>query len=220
MNTHLPFADTPHSGILITFCGLDGSGKTTQIQLLERELQRLGLPVFLTKQPTDFVRQSDIFRTFMDTPNHDAYDYKALSLLAASDRVQHSNRTILPQLTEGKAVISDRYYYCCLANLRARGYPNDRWVYEVAESIPGPDLAFFTDVEVDTAISRVRARESERNRYIDVDLQHKLRHEFLRIACDNDGIILSTKEPAHVTADKVRAKLHEMLPLLEKKYAS
>ena len=73
----------PHEtpGLLITFCGLDGCGKTTLIRRLTRYLEELEVPTFLTKQPTDAVRQSEIFRTYMDTPAHDAYDYRALSLV-------------------------------------------------------------------------------------------------------------------------------------------
>lgn len=85
-------------GKLITFCGLDGCGKTTMIRRLMAELEKEH-QVFLTKQPTDFVRSSAIFRTYMDCPNHDAYDYRSLSLLAASDRVQHgSPRSSNPRL--------------------------------------------------------------------------------------------------------------------------
>ena len=128
----------PHGGKgrLITFCGLDGCGKSTMIRRTEAYLTSLGYPVLLTKQPTDFVRRSDIFRTYMDAENHDAYDYRSLSLLAASDRVQHGNRVVLPALLAGKTVVSDRYFYSCLANLRARGYEDDRRIYEVAQSIP------------------------------------------------------------------------------------
>ena len=79
-----------HNGKLITFCGLDGCGKTTQINRLVTYLKGKGHRVFVTKQPTDFVRHSAIFRTYMDMPNHDAFDYRALSLLCASDRVQHA----------------------------------------------------------------------------------------------------------------------------------
>ena len=97
-------------GKLITFCGLDGCGKTTQIKRLKEWLENNGYKVYLTKQPSDFVRNSDIFRTYMDSPTHDAFDYRALSLLCASDRVQHSNRVISQKLKEGYIVISDRYY--------------------------------------------------------------------------------------------------------------
>ena len=56
------------NGLLITFCGLDGCGKTTMIHKLMAELEQEH-QIFLTKQPTDFVRQSEIFRTYMDSPN-------------------------------------------------------------------------------------------------------------------------------------------------------
>ena len=61
------------AGKLITFCGLDGCGKTTQIKRLAKWLEENGHKVYLTKQPTDFVRESDIFRTYMDSPEHDDY---------------------------------------------------------------------------------------------------------------------------------------------------
>lgn len=179
-------------GMLITFCGLDGCGKTTLIQKLEEYLRDLNIPVTLTKQPTDFVRQSAIFRSYMDTPAHDAYDYRSLSLLCASDRVQHSNRVIFPSLKKGDTVISDRYFYSCLANLHARGYTEDKWIYEVAESIPKPDLAFFLDIDVPTAVKRVRSREAEKNRFIDMGLQYRLKDEYIAIAKSNNGIIVPT----------------------------
>ena len=132
----------PHetNGVLITFCGLDGCGKTSIINMVNEYLSRLGEKVILTKQPTNSVRKSEIFRTYMDNENHDMFEYRALSLLAASDRIQHSNQFILPELRKGAFVISDRYYYSCLANLMARGYSKDKWIYEIAKDIPKPDL--------------------------------------------------------------------------------
>ncbi len=181
--------ETP--GRLITFCGLDGSGKTTLLSRLCEDLRKEG-EIFLTKQPTNFVRDSAIFRTFMDSPEHDAFDYRSLSLLAASDRVQHGSKVIEPAMRLGKTVISDRYFYSCLANLRARGYVNDRWIYEIAESVIRPDVAFFIDVPVEVAVERVRKRPEERDRYIDIDLQHRLREEYLRICEENGGVCIFT----------------------------
>lgn len=191
----LPMRPHPYEGRLITFCGLDGCGKTTQIRRLAAYLRARGYPVRLTKQPTDFVRRSAIFRTYMDSPRHDAYDYRALSLLAASDRVQHANRDIAGWLAQGDFVISDRYFYSCLANLRARGYEQDQWIYEIAQSIPRPDAAFFLDIDVPTAIARVRRRPEERDRYIDVGLQVRLREEYRQIAAENGGVLISTALP-------------------------
>ncbi len=200
----LEMIENDTSGILITFCGLDGSGKTTQINRLVDYLSEMDISIFLTKQPTNAVRQSEIFRAFMDTPNPHAFDYRALSLMAASDRIQHSNSVILPALREGNTVISDRYFYSCIGNLYARGYIDDKWIYEVAKFIPKPDIAFFIDVDVDTAIQRVRSRTEERDRYIDIELQYRLRAIYLKIALENGGIILSGKEPEETCFKRVR----------------
>lgn len=180
-------------GKLITFCGLDGCGKTTMLTLLSEKLQSR-YNVFITKQPTNFVRNSDIFRTYMDCPDHSAYDYRSLSLLAASDRIQHTNMQIYPHLKQGNVVISDRYFYSCLANLIARGFGTDKWIYEIAESIVKPDIAFFFDVPVETAVARVRTREAEKDRYIDMDLQYKLRELYIQICRSNNGILISTEQ--------------------------
>lgn len=198
------------NGLLITFCGLDGCGKTTMINRLTADLQKKH-NVFLTKQPTDFVRRSDIFRTYMDCPDHDAYDYRSLSLLAASDRIQHSNRVIEPEMKEGKVVISDRYFYSCLANLRARGFTEDRWIYEIAQSIVKPDIAFFFDVPVETAVKRVRSRAAEKDRYIDMELQYRLREEYIRICKANGGILISTEESEEQCYSVVKQTVERML---------
>lgn len=182
------------SGFLFTFCGLDGCGKTTMLTRLEKELSDK-YRIFKTKQPTNAVRESDIFRTYMDNPNHDAYDYRSLSLLAASDRLQHVNKVIEPKMSEGKIVISDRYFYSCLANLRARGFKKDEWIYEIAESVVKPDVAFFFDVPVETAVKRVRSRIEERDRYIDMELQYRLRDEYIKICRANNGVLISTEMP-------------------------
>ena len=203
-----------HPGMLITFCGLDGCGKTTLINHLVAYLQNQGIDPVLTKQPTPFVRQSAIFRTYMDEPNHDAYSYRSLSLLAASDRIQHVHSVVEPALKAGKVVISDRYFYSCLANLRARGYVEDQWIYEIAESMLKPDLALFIDAPVEVAVSRVRERENERNRYIDMDLQYHLRDEYRLIAtAENAPILDSTK-----TIEKTLEKLYLLTDMaMEKK---
>ncbi len=197
-------------GYLITFCGLDGCGKTTMLTRLKAELER-EYAVVLTKQPTNAVRHSEIFRTYMDCPDHTAFDYRSLSLLAASDRLQHSNKTIEPQMKTGNIVISDRYFYSCLANLRARGYTEDAWIYEIAESVIKPDIAFFFDVPVETAVARVRRRPEEKDRYIDIDLQYRLREEYINICKANSGILISTEQSEDACYTLVKKAVKEMI---------
>lgn len=198
------------SGYLFSFCGLDGCGKTTMLTRLEKELGEK-FPTFMTKQPTNAVRESDIFRAYMDNPDHDAYDYRSLSLLAASDRLQHVNKVIEPQMEQGKIVISDRYFYSCLANLRARGFENDNWIYEIAESVVKPDIAFFIDVPVDTAIKRVRSRNEEKNRYIDMDFQYKLKEEYLKICNANKGVLISSEMSVEECYEIVKKEVEKVM---------
>lgn len=178
-------------GFLITFCGLDGCGKTTMLKKLASELEK-EYEVYITKQPTDKVRKSEIFRTYMDSPDNSGFDYRSLSLLAASDRLQHVNKEIVPLLESGKIVLSDRYFYSCLANLRARGFCGDSWIYDVSKFIIKPDIAFFFDVTVDEAVARVRSRADEKDRYIDMELQKELYKQYREICKKNDGVLIPT----------------------------
>ena len=197
-------------GYLFTFCGLDGCGKTTMLTMLKDDLEKEH-GVFLTKQPTGAVRESEIFRTYMDCPDHSAFDYRSLSLLAASDRVQHGSRVIERELESGNVVISDRYFYSCLANLRARGYKKDRWIYEIGGYVVRPDAAFFFDVPVETAVSRVRQRESERDRYIDMELQYRLREEYIDICRANGGILVPTGIPVGKSYEIVKKEVERVM---------
>ena len=83
----------PHNqpGYLFVFCGLDGSGKTTQITLLREFFRRINMDISITKQPTDAVRSSPIFRTYMDSPDHSMYD----CLLYTSDPAREIKSFIL-----------------------------------------------------------------------------------------------------------------------------
>lgn len=197
-------------GFLITFCGLDGCGKTTMLKRLIAELEKEH-ELFITKQPTNSVRNSEIFRTYMDCPDHDAFDYRSLSLLAASDRLQHINKVIEPEMMKGKIVLSDRYFYSCLSNLRARGFEKDKWIYEIAKSIIKPDIAFFFDVPVEEAVARVRRRHEEKDRYIDLELQYRLRKEYIDICTANNGILISTMQSEDECFDIVKNAVKEML---------
>lgn len=198
------------SGLLITFCGLDGCGKTTMMKRLIADLEKEH-EIFVTKQPTNAVRNSEIFRTYMDCPDHDAFDYRSLSLLAASDRLQHVNKVIEPAMRDGKIVLSDRYFYSCLSNLRARGFKKDKWIYEIAESVIKPDISFFFDVPVQEAVARVRRRPEEKDRYIDMDLQYKLRKEYVDICYANGGVLISTTQSEDACYALVKKSVKELL---------
>ena len=200
-----------YSGKLIVFCGLDGCGKTTLIHKTCEYLSNRSYEVLLTKQPTSEMRKNHIFRVYQDQEDKENYDYRALSLLAASDRLQHNKSVIIPALFQGKTVVSDRYFYSCLANLRARGYENDLWIYDIAKKIPLPNLSFFLDIEVEEAIRRVRKRPDEKDRYIDVELQYRLRESYLKIAKTVGGVVIPTNNTADISFEVVRHHIDKLL---------
>ena len=206
-------------GYLITFCGLDGCGKTTMMNRLITDL-KTEHNVFVTKQPTNAVRNSEIFRTYMDSPNHTTFDYRSLSLLAASDRLQHVNKIILPALENGNIVLSDRYFYSCLANLRARGYTKDQWIYDISKYVIKPDIAFFFDVPVEKAVERVRMRPEERERYIDMNLQYQLQKEYIDICIANKGILISTLNSENECYEIVKKEIYKLLNSNKKRRTS
>lgn len=199
-----------YPGKLIVFCGLDGSGKTTLINNLNDYLCKLSLNPILTKQPTPDMRNNHIFRVFQDQKDKEGYDYRALSLLAAADRLQHSSQVIVPALNSGNVVISDRYFYSCLANLQARGYENDQWIYDIAKKLPLPDVSFFLDINVDEAIKRVKSRPKEKDRYIDIEMQYKLRDNYLKIANQVNGVIISTDKEIEDAFNIVKSHVNKL----------
>lgn len=206
----LRMKEHPYNGLLITFCGLDGCGKTTLIEQLVAYFCSKGVDPVITKQPTKVIRQSVSFRKLIDCPNQEAYCHQSVALMAAGDRIQHVHEVIEPALKNGKVVISDRYFYSCLAHLKAGGFEKDNWIYEMSESILKPDVPFFVDVPLDTAISRVRQREREKDRYIDMDFQQRVHREYHIIARQENAFVLHSDWPLESTVE-------EMIRVVEQK---
>lgn len=200
---YLKFSSESFPGIFITFCGLDGTGKTTLICRLSEKLQEMNYKVFCTYQPSREVRQSTLFRQFVDTNNHEGLEYRSLSLLTVSDRVQHSTQVILPRLKKGEIVISDRYFYSALVNLRARGYKEDKWIYEIASYLPRPDIAFFLDIDFDLSLQRIRQRSNEKDKWIDIEFNKLLKEEFIHVSNISDGIIVDSSGNPDVTFETI-----------------
>ena len=184
------FKDNIYPGKLITFCGLDGSGKTTMIELLEKYLVAIGNRCVIVKQPTKDIRNNPLFRASIDQPYSEGIDYRAVSMLCAADKLQHTTKVIEPLLKDGYTVISDRYYYSSLANLIAYGFYEEKWIYEVSVNIIKPVFAFFLSVDPDLAEKRVHSREKEKGRFIDLNTQKRLAKAYSEIALCNDGIII------------------------------
>ena len=198
-----------YNGKLIVFEGTDGAGKTTLINLTYKYLKDKypEKEIILLKQPTDEARNSRLFQKMMFDENHENINYRAVQLLTLSDRVQHNHEVIIPTLKEGKIIICDRYIYTSIANMKARNYRNENWFYQAAKEIIKPDISFLAFVEPEIAISRIKAREEEKDRYLDESLLHRVTNEFLLLALQEDLKVIDSSTNSDITFEYIKKEL-------------
>ena len=147
-------------GLFITFEGMDGSGKTTQMRHLAVWLRSLGRSVLATAEPGGTAIGSQIRRILLDPANHELSPTAELLLYYAS-RAQNVDQCILPALARGNIVLCDRFtdstlvYQGCGRSLGA----------DTVLSLDGiacrglrPDLTLLIDIDVGTSLARARAR--------------------------------------------------------------
>ncbi|KPU27511.1 thymidylate kinase [Caloranaerobacter sp. TR13] len=150
-------------GIFITVEGPDGSGKSTQIRLLEEYLKDKGYNVVVTREPGGTRISEDIRKIILDTSNTDMSPYTEALLYAAS-RAQHVYETILPALKEGKIVICDRFVDSSLVYqgfARGLGIEKIKEINDFATEGLKPDVTLFFDIDIDTALKRIGNRTTK-----------------------------------------------------------
>jgi len=130
--------------------GIDGSGKSTQIRLLQKWLTSLGLRVFFTEwNSSDVVKEitSKGKKKALLTPT-------TFSLLHATDFADRYERNVSPLLEAGYFVLADRYVYTAFARDVVRGC-SPSWVRKVYSFAAVPDVAFYFQVPPDVAMERI-----------------------------------------------------------------
>lgn len=147
---------------LISFEGGDGSGKTTQLRLLESHLSSQGRACVSTREPGGTALGNRIRRVLLEAGTDDISSPSELFLYLA-DRAQHIHEVIRPALTRGALVLCDRFTDSTLAY---QGYGRGidlkmlRSLNEVASGGIVPELSFLLDCPVEIGLSRARARSS------------------------------------------------------------
>lgn len=158
-------------GVFVVIEGTDGSGSSTQCELLRRDLRRTGRSVLLTKEPTrgpaGAIVQLALDRR-LHGPNRHFYsssgerepaaselDFHTMALLYAADRMDHVEGVIKPALDQGWVVISDRYV---LSTMAYQGLHLDvDWLLEINRYALLPDLTLFLDVPPSHTQLRMKA---------------------------------------------------------------
>jgi dTMP kinase len=175
-------------GKFITFEGIDGSGKSTQLRMLAGELFSRGFDVLTTMEPGGTPLGRRLRKAFLETEEN--VSPLAELLLFAADRAQHVNFLIKPALAEGKIVISDRYADATFAYQGAgRGFPEKtvNQVIKLATDGLKPNLTLFFDLPVEKALLRTNSRSTNGEQKNRMDLETaefyaRVRNTYLKIA--------------------------------------
>jgi dTMP kinase len=175
-------------GKFITFEGIDGSGKSTQLRLLAGDLRVRGFDVLTTFQPGGTPLGRRLREAFLETEEN--VHPMAELLLFAADRAQHVNFLIKPALAAGRIVISDRYADATAAYQGAgRGFDENiiEQVITLATDGLKPDLTLFFDIPIQKAILRTNSRtddEAIKNRMDQetTEFYERVRKAYLKIA--------------------------------------
>lgn len=146
----------------ISFEGIEGSGKTTQIQLLANRLESLGYNVLITREPGG-CPIADQIRHILLHPDNDRLVPGAELLLYAAARAQHVAEVITPALEQGKIVLCDRY---CDATLAYQGYARGldlQLIHQLNDLAAGtccPQLTLLLDMHPDQGLHRAQSRNA------------------------------------------------------------
>jgi len=147
----------------ITFEGIEGCGKSTQIDLMKDFLSEAKIPHLITREPGGCELGKKIREILLHTDNNHILSLTELFLYAA-DRAQHVEEVIVPAIKEGKTVLCDRFTDATLAYQGyGRGLSLDTInnLNTIASAGIRPGLTFFIDCPVEVGIKRARARSNK-----------------------------------------------------------
>jgi dTMP kinase len=199
--------------LFIVLEGIDGSGTTTQLGLLERHLQGRGRRVHITREPSTgpigrLLRE--ILLGGHKSPTGEPVDGLAMALLFAADRRDHLTREIAPALAAGADVVSDRYLLSSLA-YQAQEAERD-WVAGLARDVRVPDLTLLLDLPVEIAAARRRAAGRPDERYDADSIQARVAARYRDLcAADPRAVILDAAGSVAEVANAIAASVDRLL---------
>lgn len=205
-------------GMFVVFEGGEGSGKTTQMELLRRHLAARGHRVVVTAEPGGTAIGKKLRELLLD-PANSALSDKAEALLYAADRAQHVDELIRPALEEGAIVICDRYIDSSIAYqglVRGLGADQIRSISRWGTGALFPDVVFLLDYEASLGLERA-GDKPDRIEQEGVEFHRQVREAY-RLLADRHAnrflIIDASKTPQQIAAE-VSRKVDAMLAARE-----
>lgn len=200
------------AGLFVTFEGTEGSGKSTQIQLLSRHLEELGRPVVVLREPGGTPIGEEIRHTLKHSAaNAGMFPETELLLLNAS-RAQLVREVIRPALAEGRIVLCDRFLDSTIAyQVFGRGLDSNRVqrLLEIAVGDTLPDLTLLLRVPIEVSESRRAARKqgAQRDRFEEEDKNFfkKVEQGYDAISANADTRVrtIDATRPIHEVRDEI-----------------
>ncbi len=176
--------------MFITFEGIDGSGKSTQCQLLKESLEKKGYKVLMTREPGGTKTAEAIRNVLLHI--HEPIEAMTEVFLYCAARVEHLEKIIIPKLAEGYIVISDRFYDSTIAYQGGgRGLGLDKMIEinRIFIEKATPDLTFFVDTDLLTIENRMDKKELDRMEQEGMTFMKKVRQGYLDlIASENKRV--------------------------------
>ena len=161
-------------GIFIVFEGPDGSGQSTQADLLIKWFEKRNVKAYLTKEPTKSLI-GGIIRSILKAEWK--VNMRTLQLLFSADRDHHLNREIVPYLERGINVISDRYLLSTLAFGSLE--ENLDWLKQINSNFPEPDLTFILNVPGQVCAERIAKNRFGFEIFETADKLEKIKENYL-----------------------------------------
>ena len=200
-------------GLFITFEGIDGCGKSTQLELLKEDFRKEGLDFIEVREPGGTTVGEKIRNILLDRQN-DSMTRMAELLLFEAARAQITEEVIIPALMSGKHVICDRFYdstsaYQGYANKMGRDLTD--FLNVKATSGVSPDLTFLLDIDPKTACDRRTGRGGEEDRIelMGLSYQEKVREGYIELSKEEDKRIRVID--ATMTREKIYSEIRKQV---------
>ena len=177
------------NNLFITFEGGDGSGKSTQVNLLKDYLDNLNFETIKTREPGG-TPSAEILRDLLTTGEVEKWTPMSEALLMWASRYEHLIQVIEPALNSGKNVICDRFYdstYAYQGVAHNLGIDKMEKLKKIIIGDIEPDVTFVLDIDPKVGLKRSLDRSDKENRFesYNIDFHNKIRSAFLEIAKKN-----------------------------------
>ena len=177
------------NNLFITLEGGDGSGKSTQVNLLKDYLDNLNFETIKTREPGG-TPSAEILRDLLTTGEVEKWTPMSEALLMWASRYEHLIQVIEPALNSGKNVICDRFYdstYAYQGVAHNLGIDKMEKLKKIIIGDIEPDVTFILDIDPKVGLKRSLDRPNQENRFesYNIDFHNKIRSAFLEIAKKN-----------------------------------